>query len=260
MEKNKKLPIVSYSKLTTYKDCPKKYKFAYMDRLPRQDKPYTVFGQFCHEILEKFHSFYISEDDKISYENAMKKAFFQARKNWNSKLTKEQTDEAFIIMLDYINLIYSQKFPNIVGLEKKIWAPIDNKIVLYGFIDRIQIDEDGLLHIIDYKTTKDPKYLTDRTQLLLYGYSLMIEDDEINNIRTSYILLKHKMKYMSEVHNKNELIATKDKIIDYWKTIESDKVFRAAPIYYKCKGCDYINSCEEGKEIIGAKTLGKIAW
>ena len=37
--------------------------------------------------------------------------------------------------------------------------PIDNEFILYGFIDRIQIDSDGILHVVDYKTTKDENIL-----------------------------------------------------------------------------------------------------
>jgi len=267
MEKEKvKLPVISYSKITTYKDCPKKYHFAYIQKLPRQEKPFTVFGQFCHEVLENFHRYYLDDKTKdISFIEAMQKSFSSARENWKDKLTKEQTDEAYAILLDYLMIISAEKEdekPIILDVEKKIWTPINDEIILYGYIDRVQKDVDGTLHVIDYKTTKDPKYLKDRTQLLLYGYSLFVEDDSIEKIRTSYILLKHKMRYMTAEHSKDELVAAKDALLKRWREVIEDKIFRATPAKFKCTYCDYIDHCKEGKDLIyGAKKIfGKVGW
>ena len=129
-EKENTLPVVSYSKVTSYKDCPRKYKFCYIDKLPRQEKPYTIFGQFCHEILEKFHRFYIDPEDpyknanmEIPYCDTMKRCFLDAKKKWEPKLTKEQVDEAYQIMLDYlISISGAQDSPNITFVEKRFDA------------------------------------------------------------------------------------------------------------------------------------------
>ena len=43
------LPVLSYSKISTFKRCPKCYKFAYVDKLPKPPpKDYNIFGSFCH--------------------------------------------------------------------------------------------------------------------------------------------------------------------------------------------------------------------
>lgn len=268
-EKENTLPVVSYSKVTSYKDCPRKYKFCYIDKLPRQEKPYTIFGQFCHEILEKFHRFYIDPEDpyknanmEIPYCDTMKRCFLDAKKKWEPKLTKEQVDEAYQIMLDYlISISGAQDSPNITFVEKKIWMPIDNEFILYGFIDRIQIDSDGILHVVDYKTTKDEKYLKDRTQLLLYAYTEHVNDEKINKFRTSYILLKHKMKPLLAEHSIDELIEAKNKFVEIWQNIKVDKLYRPNPIYYKCNICDYVNQCKEGQSVLfKKKAFGKKAW
>jgi len=265
------LPVVSYSKVTSYKNCPRQYKFSYIDKLPRLEKPYTIFGQFCHEILENFHRFYIDPEDpnkkvntEIQYCDTMKRCFLEAKQKWDPKLTKEQADEAYQIMLDYlitISAISESDYPNITFVEKKIWLPIDDEFVLYGFIDRIQIDKDGVLHVLDYKTTKDEKYLKDRTQLLLYAYTEHANNPKIEKVRTSYILLKHKMKLLSAEHNIDELIEAKNKFVGIWQTIKMDKLYRPTPIYFKCNMCDYVNQCKEGQSVLYKnKTFGKKAW
>ena len=266
MEKEEtKLPVVSYSKVTTYKDCPKKYKFAYIDKLPRVDKHYTIFGSFCHEVLEKFHKHYLEEKETLPFVDVMQQSFKQARENWKEKITKDQLTEAYAIMLKYLMLVTEQskeEAPDILSVEKKIWIPIEDEFIFYGFIDRVQRDKDGMLHVGDYKTTKDPKYLKDRTQLLLYGYALLVEDDKLKTLRSSYILLKHDLKPMIAEHDVSELIEAKDKFVESWRKIKNDKLFRPTPIFWKCNMCDYVNHCKEGQKLIfsNKKTYGKISW
>jgi len=268
METDKnKLKVYSYSKVLTYKSCKKKYHFAYIEKLPRKkEQPFTIFGSFCHEVLENFHRYYLDDKTKdILYLDAMRKSFSSARQNWQNKLTKEQTDEAYAILLDYLMIVSAEtkeEKPIILDVEKKIWAPIDDEIVLYGYIDRVQKDPDKILHVIDYKTTKDPKYLKDRTQLLLYCYSLLLEDDSIETIRTSYILLKHNMKYLTAEHNKEEIIEAKDTLLKNCRDISEEKLFRASPTRFNCTYCDYIDHCKEGKDLVynSKKYVGKIKW
>jgi len=248
------LPVVSYSKLTTYKNCPKAYKFIYIEKLPRLDKPYTVFGNFCHDTLEDFHKAYIDKSED-SADIVMKKSFINAKRKWEAKLTREQITEGFEIMQTYLDSL-PDKMPNVIDVEKEIWLPIDNELIFYGFIDRVQIDEDGIVHIVDYKTTKDPRFLKDRTQLLLYAYALYIEDIKISKMRTSFILLKHKMKYLSADNVVDDLLKAKNSLLDMWGRIQLDQLYRASPIEYKCKNCDYLEKCSEGQKLI-YKVKGK---
>lgn len=259
--KESTLPIVSYSRITTYKTCPKSYKFAYIDKLPRLDKPYTVFGQFCHGVLERFHKEHI-KGTELPIEDVMKNCFIDEKKKWMQKLTNEQVREAFSIMQDYLDYVSASKMANVINVEKEICVQIDDILTLYGFIDRVQLDDDGIIHIVDYKTTKDERFLKDRTQLLLYAYVLYLENKDIQKIRTSYIMLKHKMKLLITEHTVAELIEAKDKLIKTWDTIVSDKLHRADPIAWKCKNCDFIKHCKEGQNLMGAKkqTFGEIVW
>jgi RecB family exonuclease len=241
--------------------CPKQYKFAYLDKYPRLDKPYTVFGQFCHEVLENFHRIYLEPSNKdVSHIDTMQKCFIDAKHKWQPKITKEQLKEAYEIMVDYLKLL-SENVPNVISVEKKIWMPIDNEFILYGFIDRIQTDSDGIIHVVDYKTTKDERYLVDRTQLLLYAYTLYSEDQTLTKVRSSYILLKHKMKSLVKEHKINELVECKDYLVKLWLTIKEDKLYRGTPHQSKCRMCDFSTYCEEGKKLLyNTQKVGKSDW
>jgi RecB family exonuclease len=216
-------------------------------------------------VLEKFHKHYLGEAPHLPFADCMQQSFKQARENWKDRITKEQLIEAYAIMVKYLTLVTEQPkedAPEILNIEKKIWITIDDEFIFYGFIDRVQRDKDGMLHVLDYKSTKDPKYLKDRTQLLLYGYSLLVEDDKLQKLRSSYLLLKHDLKPMLAEHNPDELIAAKNAFAESWRKITCDKLFRPTPIFYKCNMCDYITHCKEGQKLIfsNKKTYGKIKW
>jgi DNA-binding protein YbaB len=46
---------LSVSKAKTFEDCKAKYKFSYIEKLPKKDWDFHVFGKFLHAILEEFH-------------------------------------------------------------------------------------------------------------------------------------------------------------------------------------------------------------
>ena len=51
------LPQFSYSKISTFLECPKRYSFQYIQRLPTIPRPYFSFGSSMHNTLKEFHRF-----------------------------------------------------------------------------------------------------------------------------------------------------------------------------------------------------------
>ena len=53
-EKNKEILNLSVSKLKTFEDCKTKFKFSYIDKLPKKEWEFHSFGKFLHAVLEYF--------------------------------------------------------------------------------------------------------------------------------------------------------------------------------------------------------------
>lgn len=49
---SKKINYWSFSRLSTYEQCPLQWKYAYLDNLPQEDNIWALIGTLCHEILE----------------------------------------------------------------------------------------------------------------------------------------------------------------------------------------------------------------
>ena len=45
---------ISVSKAKTFDGCKKKFDFCYVQKLPRKDWDFHIFGKFCHSVLETF--------------------------------------------------------------------------------------------------------------------------------------------------------------------------------------------------------------
>ncbi len=129
-------------------------------------------------------------------------------------------------------------------------------------IDRIQIDQDGTLHVCDYKTTKNKKYLkNDFFQLLTYCYALLLEDPSIEKIRASYILLRHDFEYITSEFKKEDILKIKEEYIKYADQILNEKDYDPNPTVL-CGWCEFLEFCESGQKMVNKKQQknGVIDW
>ena len=66
---------LSYSKIKTYLECPLKFKFIYIDRIPQKPKPYFRFSHIIHATLSRYH-FYQKKtlDELLTFYNEVFKS------------------------------------------------------------------------------------------------------------------------------------------------------------------------------------------
>ena len=255
---------LSVSKCKTYLDCKAKYKYTYIDKLPRKTWDFHTTGKFCHKVLEDFHNVYINGND-TPYNVVMSKAFKDAVIEYKAEMTSDMKKECWGIIDQYLRLVTTNKknnnVANVLACEKNFELLVGGKVILNGMIDRIQLDDDNVLHVADYKTTKNKKYLKDDFfQLLTYAYVIVAEDPSIEKVRASYVLLRHNFEYITKEFNKKEIIKVADKYIDYTDQILKEKEFAPSPSRL-CTYCDHIAVCPAGKKMIDPSSVyGEVAW
>src|SRR5271163_2807954 len=99
---------LSLSKSKTYIECQKKYKFAYILKLPRKDHDYFVFGQFVHKILELFYEQRIAGNTDPN-SDLMGRSFKSALAEFGHRLSKEHKDEGYTIADQYLQRLAAGK-------------------------------------------------------------------------------------------------------------------------------------------------------
>ncbi len=285
---NISLLTLSVSKAKTFKECQAKFKFAYIEKLPRKERDYHIFGKFLHEILEKFHKELLNGNtDLINI--VMSKCFKSAYETFKEKLNADQIKEAKDIITKYlIKLDLDKKNGNesqILAVEKEFYININDRILLNGFIDRVEIGNDNILHVGDYKTSllldkrnlegiftdseKYKRYKKDIFQLKTYAFVMMLEDTSLNKIKVSYIMLRHNFHLIEKVFDREEIMKVGNELVEYANKIEEEKLYRPkiSPLCSYCEyaekdickpGFDYVEFQKEKNNI--GKKFGETSW
>jgi len=257
---------LSVSKTKCFNQCRKQFEFSYILKLPKKDHDYHTFGKFCHKVLEDFHNAYVKRNSTEPFNVEMGTAFKAAMVEFKENMTPQMKKDCWDIIDKYLRMITSDKqnnlSANVIEVEKNFSFDIGKNIVLNGMIDRIQIDADNVIHVADYKTTKNKKYLkNDWFQLLTYAYYYMLcEDTKIDKIRCSYILLRHDFEYITTEFDRKTVLQIKDKYLDYANQIRTETEYAPNPTAL-CNYCDHLNLCPEGKtKSYGQNIYGEVTW
>jgi len=199
--------MISYSnsKIETFRNCPRQYKFAYIEK-PTVVKPVgveTFLGDAVHRTLEKLYTMKVN-----GRLQPLEEALDFYRKIWegpdqnNIKITRDNLgiDDYIRVGEDALNKYYAKYAPFddgvVLGLEKKFSFPLDDesRFSISGKIDRIDKRPDGMVEIIDYKTNAtlpSQQMLDNDTQMGLYCLAVKCLWPDFNNIKLTQIYLRH---------------------------------------------------------------------
>ena len=199
------LPIFSYSRLDTFKQCPMRYKLKYIENKYTDETTLSLeFGTLLHYILEQKGKALI-EKNKINYDelfdflenggtveddkthqtilgvNQLKKKYFEIwyEKNEKSGLTYEDK------ISNYKKILYTEMEDSENWEPYKLEYPFefvwDDRVIFGGFIDRIDIkyiDKTPYYRTIDYKSSNSvypDKNLPTALQFVIYALAIYNE-------------------------------------------------------------------------------------
>ncbi|MCK5289943.1 MAG: PD-(D/E)XK nuclease family protein, partial [Candidatus Aenigmarchaeota archaeon] len=157
------MTLYSHSRLSTFEQCPLKFRFRYIDKIS-VDAAQSIeafLGSRVHETLEKLYidlKFQKTNTlaDLIKYFNELWK------KNWNPTIKivkKDYTEKNYRMMgekfiTDYYNRYKPFNNTRIMGIEDRVVIDLngDGKFKLQGYIDRLAMKGEDTVEIHDYKT------------------------------------------------------------------------------------------------------------
>ena len=242
--------------MDTYDKCPKKYHYRYIEKVEIEQKTWshTEFGSCAHKILELFHQRILDgESDPEGYSILMKRCFVDAVKEFNIEVLEETTwspqgEKPGVkylreIMQDYLDGIRKDGLPPVVGIEEPFSFNLDEHTLVRGFIDRVDFVEPGVYRVVDYKTSKDGKYLSG-FQLLVYAEALRRKYPDLKKVLGSYMLLKHKCKTIDFEFSLDDIRNCETKMIKKASSIKIEDVWVKKPTPL-CGFCDYKSICQD---------------
>lgn len=269
MADNKKIKY-SYSRISTYKSCPLKYKFAYLDKIERDTENIEAFvGNRVHEVLQKLYT-----DIKICKVNSLDEllAFYNKswEKNWhdNMRIIKNEysTDNYRDLGIECIKRFYDRYHPFdqaiTIGTELQVdlsladERPANGSKFLYGYVDRLDQKSDGCYEIHDYKTSTtlpSQDYLDSDEQLAIYQLAIKNRFNDAEDVD----LVWHFLVFDKELRSKRtdeQLDDLKGNLIETIKKIEATTAFD--PIESAlCEWCEYRDLCPKRKHYVKVDSL-----
>lgn len=262
------MPTYSHSRLETYKNCPLKFKYIYIERQERLVESIEAFlGSRVHETLEKLY-----RDLKFTKENSLDKLL----EYYNSSWEKNWLDSIMIVKKDYTpehykNLgekciadYYRHYHPfnqgKTLGLEEKIFIDLDGHRI-QGVIDRLVQRDDGTYEIHDYKTSgylPDQATLDGDRQLGLYQLGLQSRWNDVKKVELVWHYLVFD-KEMRSTRTRPQLDQFKVEIIELINGIEKAKKEDNFPAKESslCDWCEFGELCPNLKHLIKVEDLPK---
>ena len=163
----------SPSSLSTYMQCPQRFKFEKIDKIRSGDTEATVRGSFVHEILEELLKLDPEQRTIEVAKNLSRELWNQSWAKKAEPVAKGETSQFMWTSWWCVENYFEMEDPKTIepmGLEVKVEGLIEG-VPLFGIVDR-WIMEDGKIIVQDYKSGKVPKtqYSHDKKlQIMIYA-------------------------------------------------------------------------------------------
>jgi putative RecB family exonuclease len=248
---------VSWSALSTFRQCPLKYRFRYIEGLPEESvSSALVFGTGIHAAVEQHFQAMLSGDQQPGLEQLM----FAYRSAWlphdpdaiqfGSSDTRSSLDALAGKMLTaFLNSPAASVQGRVLGVEEEIRGMLVEGVPdLYGRVDLLTEDQDRLT-ITDIKTSRG-KWSAEQVedsgeQLLLYS-KLASEIAPGKQVQTRFLVLTKTKEPVVEEHVREiepgSLTRTLAGVEQVWRAVQSG-VFYPAPSTMNCASCGYRAAC-----------------
>ena len=257
----------SYTSLSTFKQCPLKYRYRYIDHIkPEIDFIEAFMGKCVHKVLETFYdpstigqTFEL--DDHLCYLDHI----WKWMPNPHIRYAREgQTANQYQEIGERCISNYFKRYAPLdhigtIGIEMKVELPnITKGHSIIGYIDRLSYasKDRGVVEIHDYKTSKhlpSRKELLKDRQLSLYQAAVEGMYPDAERIELVWHYLYHD-KELRLKRNHEELNQIMDEVLYSIDKIELEKEFKPRAGFL-CKWCPYQYMCPERKSRAGPEAL-----
>lgn len=252
------MTVFSHSRLSTFEQCPQKFKFAYIDKAETEilRTIETYMGDIVHQTLEKLY-----KDLKFLKMNTKDELLYFYNELWDKEwddrilIVKEYSKENYKklgaqMISDYYKRYYPFNEGKVLGLETQDFLDLNEEYRIHIRIDRLMMKEDGVYEIHDYKTNSNLKKqaeLDEDRQLAVYSMGVKNMYPDAKQV----ILVWHFLafdKEMRSTRTTEQLMDLKKDILELIERINNEKEFKPNQSAL-CDYCEYKPLCPLWKHL-----------
>ncbi len=164
---------LSFSRVDMFRTCPRRFRYTYIDRLPTLPSPALSFGTSIHAALEGFYDRKLptmpSEEELVAslYDAWDPTGFGQVPRTEQLEYYRHGQQ---VLRRYHRRVASSYRLP--AATEAWFELPVEHEAVVVGSIDRVDVDDEGRFHVVDYKTNRrvrDRAQVAGSLQLAIYA-------------------------------------------------------------------------------------------
>jgi putative RecB family exonuclease len=250
------LGSLSPSRASDFMTCPLLYRFRTIDKLPETTSPEAVRGTVVHKVLEDLF-------DLPASERTVERAADMLAPAWESLVSEEpELDELFgddgpemgpwlVSCRETLQRYFTLEDPQrLEPAERELYVEtlLDSRLLLRGFVDRLDVAPTGEVRVVDYKTGRSPGERFEAKalfQMKFYALVLWRARGEIPTmLQLIYLGNGEVLRYRPE---ERDLLAVERKVEALWRAIRrasetGDWRPSRSPL---CGWCSYQAHCPE---------------
>jgi putative RecB family exonuclease len=223
------LGSLSPSRASDFMSCPLLFRFRTIDRLPEPFSPDAVRGTVVHKVLEDLFDLPALDrtparatdllapawEAVIEAEPEIAEMFGSEGPEIGAWLAScEESLGRYFALEDPTRLEPAER-------ETYVEAVLDSKLLLRGFVDRLDITPDGDIRVVDYKTGKAPGEAFEAKALFqMKFYALVIWRTRGVVPRMLQLIYLGSGELLRYEPDESDLLATERKVTALWAAIE----------------------------------------
>ncbi len=224
------LGALSPSRAGDFMTCPLLYRFRTVDRIPEPFSPDAVRGTVVHKVLEDLFDLPAGERTPERAREMLTPAWaalLEADAGLAEMFGGEGPDVAgwLASCRDVLERYFTLEDPRrLEPAERELYveALLDSKLLLRGFVDRIDVSPEGLIRVVDYKTGRSPGEMFEAKALFqMKFYALVIW--RTRGVIPSVLQLVYlgNGEVLRYTPDEQDLVATERKVEAIWQAIRA---------------------------------------
>src|SRR3954451_18038918 len=222
------LGALSPSRASDFMTCPLLYRYRTIDRLPEEPSADALRGTLVHKVLEDLF-------DLPAPDRTPDRARDLLVPTWDALLTAEPdlatmfTDEGPDVaewltscrsVLDRYFTLEDPRRLEPAERELYVEALLESKLLLRGFVDRLDLSAGGAIRVVDYKTGRSPgEWFEAKALFQMKFYALVIWRTRGVVPAMLQLIYLGNGEMLRYVPDESDLVATERKVEALWRAI-----------------------------------------